>query len=179
MLQLILFALLAAGTSGFLGLDTAKNGRNSRVAQESESHLVQKLAAQDKQLSELSAEVTAMKKLQQRQLKIVNGEVPNSNAECACVCSGTTRRTSTHWIYYSPAGIYADVDITGCGFTKIPAITTSLEGSSSHWTTRGTSSVYSTTTSSFRIYIEAAHATTSNAKKWSWNIDWIAVGFIC
>lgn len=113
---------------------------------------------------------------------ILNGEQPSSPNNCARVCSGTTGRTTTIWIdFHGETGIYTDIDMSGCGFTKIPTVTTSIEGSGYHWQVTGTSAVYDTTPAKFRIYIGANRPNTRKqfATSKKWNVDWIAVGFTC
>jgi len=130
-----------------------------------------------------------------RDLTILNGEGSSAGAQlgpdhCASVCSGTTGRTRTDWVSYSKHVIYTEVNITRCGFTNIPAITTSLEAhrySQEHdqvYNVLGTTSVYGATKSSFRVFLLDAKygfaIVDIAASKWSkWNIDWIAVGFTC
>jgi len=113
---------------------------------------------------------------------IINGEGEEGHSNCARVCSGTTGRTSTNWIDYSGStGVYTDVDITKCGFVLTPTITTSIEGSSTHWEITGTSAVYNASPSKFRIYLAANRRNTrkSIAKIYKWNVEWIAVGYTC
>ena len=113
---------------------------------------------------------------------VLNGEEDNGDPKCAKVCSGTTGRTTTDWTDYGGStGIYKEVDISGCGFVKIPTVTTSIEGSSSHWEVTGTSAVYGTTTEIFTIYIGANRPNTRKgfAAARKWNVEWIAVGFTC
>ena len=77
--------------------------------------------------------------------------------------------------------MFVDVDMSECGFTKIPNVVTSVEGSSHHWMVSGASSVYSTTTTGFRVYLNngAANLDKSQLDDKSWNIEWVAVGFTC
>lgn len=102
----------------------------------------------------------------------------------AIVTSFFTGRQTTSWIDYSSytTGVYKDVDISKCGFTKIPTITTAIEGSGNHKEITGTSAVYGATTTTFRIYIGTGNANNSRkdyAQDNKWNVDWIAVGFTC
>ena len=113
---------------------------------------------------------------------IISGEETLSQSNCARLCSGTTGRGTTAWKDYSgPTGVWVDVDMSDCGFTKVPSVTASIEGTSTHWELTGTSSVYNTSPTSFRIYIGAnrPNARTSIANKYKWNVDWIATGFTC
>ena len=120
----------------------------------------------------------------QVQAQILNGEEENSADTCAKVCSGTTGRRVTDYQNYSDGkNVYVDVDMTGCGFAKIPNVVISVEGSSSHWMALGTSSVYNTTPTSFRVYLKNDNSGVAkgnlNSESYKWNIDWIAVGFTC
>ena len=76
------------------------------------------------------------------------------------------------------------VDISGCGFVKIPTITTSLEGRGSHYQATGATSLYHATTSMFYVYITHPDVTSGTtlrdwAKDYNWNIEWVAVGYTC
>ena len=134
----------------------------------------------------LTSSVDAKKKKKNRRAKfqtqILNGEEENSPDKCAKVCSGTTGRRDTDYEAYGN-NVYVDVDMTGCGFVKIPNVVISLEGSSHHWMALGTSSVYGTTPTGFRVHLNNVNAKVSggelNAEKYKWNIDWVAVGFTC
>jgi len=69
------------------------------------------------------------------------------------------------------------VDISGCGFLTVPNVIISIEGSTDNWKTNGTSSVYSTTTLKFRVYLGyETWITVDAAKDGLWNIEWIAIG---
>jgi len=122
-------------------------------------------------------EVMEMEKWES-EVMIVSGEQSAGGERCIKVCAGSTGRSTTTWQYYSTDGIFEDVDISDCGFTKIPTVTTSIEGSSSHWTAKGTSSIYSVSTTSFRIYLNTNH-NMDFADSAQWNVEWIAVGYTC
>ena len=101
--------------------------------------------------------------------------------ESVLTCSSSDRRR-TNWIDYSGStGIYTDVDISKCGFTKIPTITTAIEGTGYHWAITGTSAVYSATPTTFQIFLAPNRPNTRKgfAYKHNWNVEWIAVGFTC
>jgi len=129
-------------------------------------------------ISETNAKIDGMDMGKEGEVMIVSGEQPAGDETCMKVCAGSTGRTTTDWTYYSSTGIYEDVDIGDCGFTTIPTVTTSIEGSGNHWTATGTSSIYDVTTSSFRIYLSHA-SQTGNAEQKKWNVEWIAVGYTC
>jgi len=118
-------------------------------------------------------------KMLKKEVAVVTGEEKGGNQKCAKVCAGTTGRKTSSWKNYPSQGIYMNVDIRRCGFVKVPTITTSLEGSSSHWTALGTSSVYSAQANRFSIFVYQRGLRTSSAKKFKWNVEWIAVGYTC
>ena len=116
---------------------------------------------------------------------LLNGEDHNSPSECARVCSGTTGRGVTKWIgetFIHGTGFYVDVDMTGCGFTTVPTVTTAIEGTGHHWLALGTSSVYNTTNNTFRMYLypnREGDEVAGNANDHKWNVEWVAVGQSC
>lgn len=112
------------------------------------------------------------------EVMIVSGEQAAGDEDCMKVCAGSTGRTTTDWVNYSSDGIYYDVDISDCGFKTVPTVTTAVEGTSTHWVSLGTSSIYNTSPSSFRIYLKQASAQ-ANAESWKWNVEWIAAGYTC
>jgi ribosomal protein S11 len=95
-------------------------------------------------------------------------------------CAGRTsendwreiERTSEH-----DDGIYVDVDTSKCGFEATPVYVTSLHGTSSHWSSTGSSELYSPTATGFRIYIATTNSVVKNEnyKEWKWQIEWVAV----
>ena len=138
---------------------------------------VQQLEAKDQQLEALTDELRADLELVENPVTIVSGEEANGDPRCAKVCSGTTGRSTTAW-----SGYHVDVDISSCGFVKIPTITTSLEGSAYHWHVTGTSTVFYATTTRFTMNVGGNDRTDyvglyAAGKKW--NVEWIAVGFTC
>jgi len=113
---------------------------------------------------------------------IVSGEQAAGNEKCIKVCAGSTGRTTTDWVNYGGAdGVYYDVDISDCGFQRIPTVTTAVEGSGSHWRSLGTSSIYNTSPSTFSIYLFNEHKDPRGgvAEQLKWNVEWIAVGYTC
>jgi len=114
------------------------------------------------------------------EVMIVSGEQAPGDEECMKVCAGSTGRTTTDWTDYSSNGVYYDVDISDCGFKTIPTVTTAVEGAGNHWNTMGTSSIYNTSPSAFRIYILGySNPQGGKAEGWKWNVEWIAVGYTC
>jgi len=129
------------------------------------------------QLEQTRAKIEDVKK----EVVIVSGEQAAGNDKCMKVCAGSTGRTTTDWYDYSTNGLYYDVDISDCGFVTIPTVTTSVEGTSSHWDSLGASSIYNTSPTTFRIYLKNTYTDPQGgvAENLKWNIEWIAVGYTC
>ena len=74
------------------------------------------------------------------------------------MCSGST--AASGWVDYfdgpNREGVYRDVDISGCGFTATPVVSSSLGGNSNHWTSTGGAEPYWITATSFRIYVSSS-----------------------
>merc|ERR1711920_1102073 len=143
-----------------------------------------RLLVMDKEISDLttSLALTNAKIDDTRdEVLIVSGEQAAGNEKCMKVCAGSTGRTTTDWTDYSSDGIYYDVDISDCGFKTIPTVTTAVEGAGGHWVSLGTSSIYNTSPSAFRIYLKNTHSNPQGGKAegWKWNVEWIAVGYTC
>jgi len=116
-----------------------------------------------------------------KEVVIVSGEQEAGNDKCMKVCAGSTGRSKTDWYDYSSDGLYYDVDISDCGFITIPTVTTSVEGSSNHFVSLGTSSIYNSSPTTFRIYLKNTYMNPQGgaAESRKWNIEWIAVGYTC
>ncbi|XP_063692113.1 uncharacterized protein LOC134824260 [Bolinopsis microptera] len=116
-----------------------------------------------------------------REVMIVSGEEEAGEAGCARVCSGTTGRGTTNWIDFSSTGVNLSVDISDCGFVKVPTVTISVEGNFYLWKSTGLAAVHDTTTTSFSIYVDGPKydPQDGNAESWGWNVEWISVGYIC
>jgi len=132
-------------------------------------------------ISETNAKIDGMDIGKEGEVMIVSGEQPAGDEKCMKVCAGSTGRSTTDWRNNEGSGIYYDVDISDCGFKTIPTVTTAIEGSSSHWVSLGTSSIYNTSPSAFRIYLLNTYMNPRNgqAEKYKWNVEWIAVGYTC
>ena len=95
-------------------------------------------------------------------------------------CAGTT--ATSGWKQQNIAKVYIDVDISGCGFTSAPVISSGLAGSLqinsepglSHWKSTGGSELYSITATGFRVYVQLPWFTTAMATRLNWKINWIA-----
>jgi len=144
----------------------------------------ERLLVMDKEISDLttSLALTNAKIDDTRdEVLIVSGEQAAGNEKCMKVCAGSTGRTTTDWTNYSSDGVYYDVDISDCGFKTVPTVTTAVEGSGSHWVSLGTSSIYNTSPSAFRIYLKNTYKNPQGgvAESYKWNVEWIAVGYTC
>ena len=84
-------------------------------------------------------------------------------------CASAT--ATSGWLDFTSGGIYRDVDISGCGFTSAPTITSSLTNG---WTASGGSSQYAITATGFRVYVNYPGITPALATSWHWKIGWIA-----
>ena len=110
----------------------------------------------------------------------INWSATPKNINNSRLCTGQTTPGSTNWVVYSPNDIYVDVNTTACAATSTPytpQYITSIGGSSSHWLTKGASSIYPTATG-FRIYInydKSGGITPAQANTWNWHINWTAV----
>ena len=91
------------------------------------------------------------------------------------MCAGTT--PTSGWTQLDSNAVYIDVDLSGCGFTQAPIISSSLAGDDAggQWRATGGSALYLITATGFRVYVYYPWAITpSAATSWGWNIDWIA-----
>jgi hypothetical protein len=69
------------------------------------------------------------------------------------VCGGTTTPGATEWKQYSGKWLYVDVDTSKCEFKETPHYVSAMQGTTSHWTSKGSSEIYKPTPTGFRIYI--------------------------
>jgi len=132
-------------------------------------------------MADLKTSVEEYLKATPREVMIVSGEEEPGETRCARVCAGTTGRGTTTWTDASSHGVKLSVDISRCGFVKVPTVTTSVEGKNAQWRATGLAGVYTTTTTSFDMWVEGLqHSPTGgSAEAWGWNVEWVAVGYIC
>ena len=113
----------------------------------------------------------------------MSGEEEAGEARCARVCAGTTGRGTTTWPDATSHGVKLTVDISRCGFVKVPTVTISVEGERYLWRATGLAGVYTTTTTSFLMWVRIEGLQYSpaggKAEEWGWNVEWVAVGYIC
>jgi hypothetical protein len=87
-------------------------------------------------------------------------------------CVGRTSATNTPWVSYNGgSGLYVDVDTSACGETRSATYITSLGGTSRHWATTGVTSIYSPTSTGFRVYIKTTE-TPEQARANGWHVNW-------
>lgn len=97
------------------------------------------------------------------------------NFDSRATCSGQTAPGSTNWQAYFATGLYVDINTSVCGFASTPLYHTTIGGSSNHWLVEGATSIYSPTSTGFRVYIYyPAGVTPAQANQWQWHINWNA-----
>ena len=93
--------------------------------------------------------------------------------------SGSTTPGSTNWQPYpGNTGIYLDVDTSVGKFTTTPKYFTSLGGNSSHWATTGATSIYTPSSTGFRVYVrwsDGSVLTPAQANSLQWHVNWLGV----
>jgi hypothetical protein len=104
----------------------------------------------------------------------INWQAAPNNLRQPSLCTGQTAPGATAWQQYDANGIYLDVNTAACGFGTTPLYLTSIGGWSSHWVTRGATSIYSTTPSSFRVYVYNPGITAAQANSLGWHLNWQA-----
>ena len=97
-----------------------------------------------------------------------------SSTFCASTTATSGWKQTTSSAHGSTNGVYRIVDISGCGFTSAPIVSSSLTGSNKHWKAKGGSYQYHITATNFRVYVNLPGITTSKATGWDWKIGWIA-----
>ena len=162
--------------------DTKADMRNLKTSVEQEiADLKTSIEEEKADLKRSAEEYMANLKASPREVMIVSGEEEAGEARCARVCAGTTGRGTTTWPDVTSHGVKLSVDISKCGFVKVPTVTTSVEGKSAQWRATGLAAVYTTTTTSFLMWVEGLQHSPQdgNAESWGWNVEWVAVGYIC
>jgi len=114
------------------------------------------------------------------QVAVVSAEETLSDKNCVKVCAGTTGRRQSSWNYYYSGRVYLRIDISSCGYVKVPTITASLEGTYNRDAVNvlGSSSVWHASRSAFYIYL-IGNMRKGSAQSWLYNVEWIAVGYTC
>ena len=114
-------------------------------------------------------------------LQILADEDGASGPNCINVCGGTTGAGKTPWkpsrTYSSK--MYTVISTSDCHFIGKPTVVTTLAGGGKDSPTnevKGASRVFNITPYSFLVYLDKD---LEGADVAEWNIDWIAVGYIC
>ena len=92
--------------------------------------------------------------------------------------TGSTVPGATNWKQYTSNSIYVDVDTSAAGFTATPFYFTSLGGNSNNWRTVGITSIYYSTPTGFRLYLQplnGADFTPEYANSKGWYVQWLGV----
>lgn len=87
-------------------------------------------------------------------------------------CAGFTAPYFTDWQTLSSGRIFLDVDTSGCGRTVPPLYFTSLGGDSNHKTAKGVTSIYTSSPTSFRIYLNQSGITPDLANQRGYYVNW-------
>jgi hypothetical protein len=87
-------------------------------------------------------------------------------------CAGFTAPYFTDWQTSTSDKIFLDVDTSGCGRTVTPLYFTSLGGDSNHKTAKGVTSIYTSSPTSFRIYLNQSGVTPTLANQRGYYVNW-------
>jgi len=111
------------------------------------------------------------------------GNLKNSEGKTLKFACGSTEPGNTQWVQEDPNVLRLDIDIKSAGFSEKPLYFTSLGGTSYHWATIGTTSIYPSENKgfneSFKIYLGLSFGgpiTPATANERKWHIQWLAVG---
>ena len=81
-------------------------------------------------LKNSDVEINAMLDIVDKEVVVVTAEEKDGDGECVKVCAGTTGRLTSKWYVVNTgwisSGVYTEVDISRCGYIKVPTITTSI-----------------------------------------------------
>ena len=117
--------------------------------------------------------------------KIVSSHEKELGPEpCAIVCSGTTGKDTTYWRTWNRHSIYTNVKMTGCGFTTIPTVTTTVSVAAVSTNVIGAAQVSYVSRENFRLYLHGlvdmeGDLTTKYASDRDYSVNWLAVGYNC
>jgi hypothetical protein len=95
------------------------------------------------------------------------------------IASGSTPAGNTAWQQYAGGhGVFVDVNTSAGRFSTIPVYITSIGGKNLHWATTGATSIYSATTTGFRVFVkwsDSGALTPATANGFQWHINWIGM----
>ena len=90
-------------------------------------------------------------------------------------CNGATTAGSTSWVQSGANRVYTDVNTSACTIATKPKFFTVLGGTSSHYTAKGVTSIYTPTADGFRVYVHSTGITPALANQRSWHVRWNAL----
>ena len=151
------------------------------------SRLEQRIEAVEEDVADLKSEV------EMNVIKVLLGSGAEAeDGECYKLCAGDSGRGSTTWRDGGfPAKVYTRVDITNCGFTSPPIITTAVSGNGHHDKNTGQSAPFEISATSFQINLlgatesafesfkEPTVITRHTAAQYGWHVLYVAVGYVC
>jgi hypothetical protein len=145
----------------------------------------------DELIAALESVIDALEKERTNNIvKVLMGSKVTDGA-CYKVCVGDTGKGETKW--EMPNGrkgkILTRIDISACGFTSPPIVTTALGGDGHHDKSIGVSYPFELTKSRFVINLLGETVTgfeqhanpidLTKANSYRWHVMWIAVGSVC
>lgn len=145
---------------------------------------------QRKEITKLTSVLASLQEEQEESEMKVLVEGEETDSACYKTCAGDTGRGSTVWEDPGKDGkILTRVDLSECGFTSPPIITTALSGDGHHDKTIGVGAPFELTQTGFLVNLLGETVTgfedhrnpidTDKADRYNWHIFWIAVGNTC
>jgi hypothetical protein len=94
------------------------------------------------------------------------------------ICGGKTKAEWQEWKQFGSSGLYMDVDTSHCKFQAVPNYVCSVVGDKSHWQLTGVNSIYSASTTKFRVYLWHPTLYSTNLRsvaiQYNWDLNWLA-----
>jgi hypothetical protein len=98
------------------------------------------------------------------------------------ICGGTTQTADSlwePWSQFGSSGLYVDVDTTKCNFAEEhPRYLSSVAGDNAHWQLTGVNSIYTSTSTGFRVYVwhpvMRGEFMKYFAHRYNWKLNWLA-----
>jgi hypothetical protein len=150
-----------------------------------------KMRFQDRRITALESRYQALKEDHTNNLlKVLLGpDAIETDGVCYKTCVGDTGRGKTQWTMPERGKVSTIVDISVCGFTSPPIVTTSLAGDGNHDKVIGTGSPFHLSRNGFTINLLGDALTGYDRSGFpifiarvnydKWHILWIAVGNTC
>ncbi|KAJ3437283.1 hypothetical protein M0812_16441 [Anaeramoeba flamelloides] len=153
------------------------------------SQLMKRLEAVEKKLNYSRQLEKQIKKLNKKIYGLENGiltlpqfQIQNYYSSEMCekerIFFGSTKLKETDWEEYQDSYVKLKIDISSCNFSKIPTIVTNLGGNDYHCSTKGGTSVYEVTESSFYVVVYRSGINPNKVNGWDWHLNWAAIGEI-